>query len=463
MGEIRTDLGGSAAAGPGQPLITVVHISDMHVLDSASPARGEWVELEAHDPTFRPLLHMHRPYDALALAALHAHVESIRADSRGCDLVVSTGDNIDNGQRNEVDAYLAMLAGGPARLSAVGSAQDASTCAFDEPWPYWCPDRAVVDAWRDRGYPAVDDFVERAGAQLVSGGLGVPWTSVPGNHDLMRQGTALDTASLAAIAVGDAKSLCRPAGFSPTDPLSLFLDEPEAFSCGPTFAITADATRRIIDRAEWIAAHRAAGALGFEAGSRDDSIDRVIDTEHVRFVLLDTNHPAGDYQGSVGVDQLEWLDARLAEVDAEQSSRVAVLVSHHGTDSLVNEREPNDDRRLAEAINAVVHRHACVVAWLLGHRHVNRIEPRPGQSGGYWEITTCSTIDWPSETRRVAIARQPDGAIEITCAMQRHRAEPGSLAGVHLDLAERFTSPRAAARMAGRNEDRDVRLVLPAR
>jgi metallophosphoesterase (TIGR03767 family) len=464
MGEIvRTDMGGSAGSGPGQTLVSVVHISDMHVLDAASPARGEWVELEAHDPLFRPLLHMHRPYDAVALAALHAHVESIRADDRGCDLVVSTGDNIDNGQRNEFDAYLAIVAGGTAQLTAAGSAQDASTHAFDEPWPYWCPDPTVADVWRDRGYPVIDDFVAQASAPIVSAGLGVPWTSVPGNHDLMRQGTALDNASLAAIAVGGAKSLRRPAGFSPGDPPSLFLDEPEAFSSGPTFAITADPKRRVIDRAEWIDAHRGAGALGFEPGSRDDSIDRVIDTEHVRFVLLDTNHPAGDYQGSVGVEQLEWLDARLAEVDAEQSPRVVVLVSHHGTDSLVNERQPNDDRRLAGAINAVVHRHPCVIAWLLGHRHVNRIEPRPGDSGGYWEVTTCSTIDWPSETRRITIARQPDGAIEIACTMQRHRSEPDSLAGLHPALAERFAGPRAAERMAGRGEDRDVRLVLPPR
>lgn len=460
---VRTELGGSAASGPGQPLIDIVHMSDMHVLDAGSPARGEWVELEAHDPLFRPLLHMHRPYDAVALHALQAHIQAIRDDDRGSDLVVSTGDNIDNGQRNELDAYLAILSGGEAQLSAAGSAQDASTDAFDEPWPYWCPDPAVPDAWRERGYPAVDDFVARASAPIVCAGLGVPWTSVPGNHDLMRQGTALDTAALAAIAVGGAKSLHRPTGFSPADPLSLFLDEPEAFSSGPTFAITADPNRRIVDRTEWISAHRAFGALGFEPGSGDDSIDRIIDTEHVRFVLLDTNHPAGDYQGSVGVEQLEWLEARLTEVDVEQSPRVVVLVSHHGTDSLVNERKPNAERRLADAVNTVVHRHPCVVAWLLGHRHINRIEPRPGESGGFWEITTCSTIDWPSETRRVALSRQSDGAIEITCTMQRHDAEPDSLAGVHLDLAKCFTGPRAAERMAGRDEDRDVLLVLPPR
>ena len=28
-------------------------------------------------------------------------------------------------------------------------------------------------------------------------------------------------------------------------------------------------------------------------------------------------------------------------------------------------------------MNRVLHSHRCGVAWLVGHRHINRIEPRP--------------------------------------------------------------------------------------
>ena len=109
----RNDLGGAQAAGYTEVLLTLAHLTDTHVLDSASPARAEWVQLEANDPSFRPLLHMHRPYDALTAWALHAHIDAIAQDpsppgsSNAFDLVVSTGDNIDNAQRNELDAYLA--------------------------------------------------------------------------------------------------------------------------------------------------------------------------------------------------------------------------------------------------------------------------------------------------------------------------------------------------------------------
>ena len=475
----RTDLGGHVSNSPGDPLLSLVHLTDMHVLDAASPARAEWVELEADDPAFRPLLHMHRPYDTLTAWALHAHIETIRrspypvGSDRPFDLVVSTGDNIDNAQRNELDAYLALIAGGCAQLSAVGSVQDPAVISNATSWPFWSPHDSVHNEWRSRGFPVVADFVERVGAPIHSLGTGVPWTSVPGNHDLLRQGTALTNAALESLAVGDTKSLQRPLAFHSVDPRASFLDEPESFSCAPGYAIAALPDRRTIDRGEWLAAHVERGAAGYSAAHVESGgCDAIIDLEHVRLVLLDTNHPDGDYEGSVVRGQLAWLHDRLTEVDAIPG-RLAILVSHHGADTLINTRGintrgintrgDNSDRCLADDMNTVVHRHPCVVAWLVGHRHINRIEPRPGQAGGYWEITTSSTIDWPSQTRSIEVLRHSDGSIELACALVDHRDGPDGLATLHRDLARRFRSPGVAARMAGRDLDGDVRLVLPKR
>ena len=67
---IRTDLGGTVSGVGYDPsrsrtVVRLVHLSDLHVVDVASPARAEWVELLGDDPRWRPLLHMHRPYEAL--------------------------------------------------------------------------------------------------------------------------------------------------------------------------------------------------------------------------------------------------------------------------------------------------------------------------------------------------------------------------------------------------------------
>ena len=236
---IRTDLGGTVhdpAHDParGRTLVRLVHLSDLHVIDVASPARAEWVELLGDDPKWRPLLHMHRPYEALTHWALAAHVEAIHRDPTApwtgdaYDLALSTGDNIDNAQRNELDAYLAIMAGGRTRAAgerwSTGSRRRPGCRDGDAVGDTWrrgrsgVPIPGVVDTWKPLGYPAVEDYFERVDAPLTSPGVGIPWASLPGNHDLMRQGTSLTNQRLEGIAVGPSKSLQRPLGFLPDDP-----------------------------------------------------------------------------------------------------------------------------------------------------------------------------------------------------------------------------------------------------
>lgn len=431
----------------------LLHLSDSHVMDVVSPARAEWVELLAHDPHWRPLLHTHRPYEALALFALAAHIERLARDplapSSGgpFDLVLNTGDTIDNAQRNELDAYLAVMRGGHAALPADGSVNDPRGAPAVTPWPYWVPDESVPDVWASEGYPVVPDFLHRVAAGVDSPGCPVPWTSVLGNHDLMRQGTAFETTALAEIAVGSAKRLLAHDDYRPDDPLAEFCDTPERFSVGSDREVRPDGGRRVVDAAEWIDAHRGAGAVGYGPTAGGSTGDGLVDLEHLRVVLLDTNHPHGDYQGSIGTAQLEWLDRVLAEAAAQD--RLAVIASHHGTRSLVNHRGDDRSRRHDLAVADVAHRHANVVAWLVGHRHVHQMEARPGAGGGFWEITTGSTIDWPCQVRAVEIERGAGGAVRLATTVIDHGAPPDSLAGAHLVAAQRFMARRSAQVPAG--------------
>ena len=478
---VRSDLGGHSPQGNGQTLLSLVHITDAHVMDSASPARCEWVELLAHDPLWQPLLHMHRPYEALTHFALAAHIDALAANpiapasGRPYDLALFTGDNIDNAQANELQAFLALVAGGQAQLSAYGGvhdiegAQDWLATLPDGLWPYWCPQAAVPCAGKAMGLPVLEDFVARASAMVKSRGLGFAWTSVAGNHDVLRQGTALSNAALEAIATGARKTLAQPPGFAPADPLGTFLDAPEAFSqtsaSAGTRAMAPDAGRRIISTQEFVDAHAQAGALGY-AQLPPGQRDTFFDTEHVRIILLDTNHPWGDYQGSVGKRQLAWLDDCLREV-SRTPGRWAIIASHHGCASLVNQRGHDPERVHAQALTDVLHRHACVLAWLVGHRHIHRIDahpPRPqartGGGRGFWEIATASIIDWPSQARAIELVRHEDGSLELVCTPLDHRSPTGTLAALHHGLAQRFAGAQAQA-MQGRAQDGRVRLVFP--
>ena len=464
---LRADLGGELPAGPGQTLISLLHLSDAHVVDTVSPARCEWIELLAQDPYWKNLLHMHRPYEALTHWALAAHVASLRRkplapwSNQAFDLAISTGDSIDNAQANELQSFLKIMAGGRTALSAYGGVHEPGHELGTGAWPFWCPDAEVADLWKPLGYPAVPGFVARASAELHSDGLGFAWTSVPGNHDVMRQGTALPNPAIEAIAVGDHKALASPPDFRPADPQTLYVEHPEQFCTGTTRQISASHLRRAVDLREWLAAHMQHGAAGYgQAQVRSGRADTFIDTEHVRIILLDTNHPQGNFEGSIGAAQIAWLEARLVEV--ADSGRLAVLASHHGSASLINERGADPERLLAQALTEAVHRHPCVVAWLVGHRHLHRVTPHPhpgGQGGGFWEITTASLIDWPSQTRAVEIIRHADGMLELVCTLLDHDAQAGSLAALHRDLAQRFAG-EAALHMQGEAQDGNVRLLL---
>ncbi len=452
----RTDLAPEPSSA-GTSVARLGHISDLHVMDAASPMRFEWIETMAHDPRWRPLLHMHRPQETLVPWAVAQHVEELRVEG-GLDLLVSTGDNIDNAQRNELDVYLGLLTGGTVSMSARGSAQDAGDGPFQRPWPYWCPRADMDDTWKQRGFPVIDDLLARTAEPIRSLGSGVPWTSIPGNHDLLCQGTSIVNDHLRRLAVGDRKALIAPLRFEPEDVLSRFVDEPETFIGVGDRRVHADPLRRPIDLDEWVAAHHAAGARGWGGTSPTGRADTVVDLEGVALVLLDTNHPAADYQGSIGRVQIEWLDEQLTRADADD--RLVVLASHHGPDSLVNDRGGDPERLLAAPLLDAVHRHPSVVLWLTGHRHIHRITPRPGAGGGFWEITTASIIDWPSERRAIELHRHVDGTVEIASTLAAHRADEGSLAWWHHDIARRFGGSQVRHAMEGTELDRDVRLFV---
>lgn len=463
----RTDLA-PAPFGPATTVASLCHLSDLHVLDSASPMRFEWIETLAHDPRWRPLLHMHRPQESLVPWALAAHLDDVRTNPTGptgteLDLVISTGDNIDNAQQNELDAYLTLMTGGDVSLSPVGGPQDADGWDGASPWPYWSPLQQISDSWKPRGYPVIDDFLERTSEPLRAAGLGLPWTSMPGNHDLLCQGTSFVNTALLRAATGTRKTLFPIPGFEPEDVLSMFVDSPEQFLGRGERLIPANPGRRGITLEDWIAAHADNGASGWSTAERTHrdvtGADAVVDLGEVVVIVLDTNHPYGDYQGSIGTYQIDWLDQLLTELDRD--GRLAVLASHHGPTSLVNTRGDDPRRQGASPFLGMVERHPSVVLWLTGHRHIHRITPWPGRSGGFWEITTASIIDWPTEHRRIDVRRHPGGQVEIVTTVHSHDAAVGSLAWWHRELALRFSGSQVrGTTMAGTDGDRATRLAL---
>jgi hypothetical protein len=125
----------------------------------------------------------------------------------------------------------------------------------------------------------------------------------------------------------------------------------------------------------------------------------------------------------------------------------------------------------ADELPALLHRFGNVVLWLNGHIHTNRVRPRPdpgGGTGGFWEVTTASLVDWPCQGRLVEIFDAGDGMVAIGCTMVDHGGaigvgdtEPEDLAGLHRELAGNAPFAGFASGRAGEPQDRNV--ILPLR
>ena len=460
-------------------LASFVQLTDLHVIDASSPARAEACQLLTDDPRWRPVLAMHRPYELLTQHAVASIVATIASAPIGpvsgapFDLGLVTGDCIDNAQRNELLSYLALLDGGTVHLPYDGVQSRAFAGAG-----FWCPEPDVSDPWkRDHGFPSYPGMLDAINEPIVSAGIGIGWLAVLGNHDVMRQGTAFTTPMLEQIAVSDRKADAMPPKFLPDDALRAYVDTPEAFVLGAsTRSVRPDLGRRAITTDEFIRAHMEPSAVlrghGFVEGQGGNYVH---DLDEVRIIVLDTNHPAGHFEGSVGETQLAWLEAQIVAAHP----RFVVIVTHHGLDSLINEFVGTasggsaEERLLAEPVAAVLHRHANVIAWVSGHRHINRIVARldpDGAGPGFWDIVTSSIIDWPSQARAIEILALTDGRIVIATTAIDHRigvsgdvSTVDGLATIHRELALSTVSmngPRALHRRAGQAADRNALLVV---
>jgi metallophosphoesterase (TIGR03767 family) len=439
----RADLAAATAydATTAEPLLTVAHLSDLHVCDHQSPARIEFLDRWA-DPDSPILEHLgevgtYRAQELMTAQVVEAGVRAVNGVERGpvfgapLDLVVVTGDNTDNSQSNELDWYLTLLDGGRVHPDSgdltryEGVADDVIA---DE--RFWRPTSAVPDVPRAAyGFPSVPNLLDAVRRPFDAAGLNLPWLAVHGNHDQMLQGTVPGTGLLGAIAVGDRKPYDLPDGYTPEQALGLLAGleacDPDALAvlgeCR-TREVTADPGRHVLTRKEFVDRHLDSDGLpaghGFSAG---DSAYYRHDVGPVTLLVLDTVNEYGGWEGSLDRPQFDWLAAELAGADQER--RYVVLASHHPIETLINDAGP--DRVLRDDVQILVAAHACVVLWLAGHTHEVAATARET----YWQVVAPSLIDWPQQGRVVEMVRS-GGQIQIAVTMLDHAGEAPWSGGV---------------------------------
>jgi metallophosphoesterase (TIGR03767 family) len=501
---VRDELGAAgldAAPGSGHALGCLVHITDLQLADVQSPARFEFINAHFADPRYAELIPVQRPQEALTVHAVEATIRTlgeVRGPATGLplQLAVTTGDAIDNAQWNELQAFLALLEGGPVSPDSGGPGYEG---VQSPDWPgdiYWRPDGAGPDGpdlfRREFGFPHHPGLLQRALREFSATGLSIPWLSCFGNHEALNQGVGTQTPGLAAALTGDRKPTGLPADFDHDGAMELFTSHPEAFMAGPSRQVTPDPFRRPITRRDFVDAHLRAGSRPFghgfsERNRLDGTAYYVHDTPAVRFIALDTNCLAGGAAGCLDREQARWLEARLGEVHSAyrgrdgseartgHDDRLVIVFSHHGTTTLNNSRGahpgPDGEPLLGAAdLLALLHRFPNVVLWLNGHTHTNVVSPHRDPADparGFWEVTTCAVVDWPCQTRVIELLDRGE-YLSIVTTMVDHDTPlaptsletAADLAALHRELAA--NAPWDVSALAGAPGDRNVELrVIP--
>ena len=497
---VRTELTGPPGRDVGRhvrPLLTIAHLSDLHVTDVESPARFEFLNQFAGDPRFRELLTMQRPQEALNPHTINAMVQAVNAvehapvGGKPVQLVVMTGDAIDNAQTNELATFMTLFDGGMVIPNSGGPEYEG---VQGTAWPNdhaWKPEGGMFGPDRFRveyGFPQLTGLLERASRSFQVPGLAKPWIGCYGNHEELGQGVGLVTPELAAAMVGWRKPIAVSSGLEATTAVDVFTRTPEAFLTGTARSVTPDPARRPARLAGFLEAHLRSGSRpaghGFASPNRPDgTAGYVYDTTPVRLVCLDTVSRDGGADGRIDVPQLEWLEKQLIDVHSSymdrdgnsvrtsNEDRLVVLMSHHPLLTLNNPRAKDaaDPRLLLR----LLHRFPNVILWLNGHVHMNMVQYHPNREGvsvGFWEVTTSSLVDWPCQGRVVEILDAGYGRIGIACTMIDHDGplEPGEaatpleLAGLHRLLAANDPLAGVKSPRAGTPMDRNVILALPA-
>ena len=430
-----------------KPLLLLHHLSDLHICDAQSPIRPEFLDRWADpDSPIRDMvgtIGTYRPQSMLAVQVLEAMIQSLNKVEVGplsghpINCAIITGDTTDNAQFNEVDWYLQVLDGGEVHPDS--GSQDKYEGVADDgidhyDAKYWHPHgtpagKEIDDARSKYGFPVVPGLLDSCRQPFDATGLKFPWYAVHGNHDALLQGTVTPEAHTQEAMVSDKRYLALPSSMSLDQILGAFNEiGPATYPPGSDAAyviVTPDLDRRAVERGEYAEKHLASSGLPKGHGFSQKNVNKktmyyATQVGGVKLIVIDSVNQFGGWQGSLDVEQFEWLESEISE-----SKIPCVLASHHPLSTMFNDYAPHGKRVCLREIEAMLIKYPQVIVWLAGHEHRHHVEwvgPKTKEIG-FWHIETSSHIDWPQQSRTIEIVETENNEIYIGLTVIDHEGD----------------------------------------
>lgn len=159
---LRQDLATASAGRDDRrtPVASFVQFNDLHITDTESPARFEYVHPYISSA--------HRPQEALGTVATNALVKRVNSVRNGpftgrpFDFMVTTDDNTDNHEQLELDWFLGVLNGGREVTPNSGDPNRYEGVQASGSPSYRNPGTPLADAYSKKGFPQVPGLLEEA-------------------------------------------------------------------------------------------------------------------------------------------------------------------------------------------------------------------------------------------------------------------------------------------------------------
>lgn len=457
----QTKGAGSAVAGFKQ-------VSDVHVVDSESPGRVEFFDRCSFGSS------AYRPHEAMSTQVGESMIRALNQIETGpvvgadLDFSISTGDNIDNNQRNELAWFIDLLNGDTITPNSGGPGYDGYT------------QTNTADALSD-------EILDLAIQPFEASGIG-PWYGVLGNHDELVQGNLPASTTFRFLVTQGKKVFIDPATYFDEGrcPASIANAEDaffEVYFSEDAHEVPADFSRIFVSHEDIVntyaeAEGRPTGHGFLNAPSdpvRSDGEDKEVAgyyafnvSKKVRGISLDTVSYSTTSEGILNDSQFDWVEKQLKRnsrvfytrsgkrrVNPGATNKLFMIFSHH-TSKTINHPGTFPDateEQLAammpqhcftkkaaagcgkgEGFRDLLQRYPNVIAWVNGHEHNNRVTGFPAPKGeaaerSFWEINTASHIDWPQQSRILEVAYKPGvdgkpGSVFIYGTLVDHIAHP---------------------------------------